>query len=172
MPSYQDERVSYLNLTNPMHLFAVGFGIGLKFKAPGTMASLLMLPVCLLFIQLPLLIKVFLALAVLALCLAACKSVIDLIGYENKNKIACDEFLGMLVSVMFLGADEWFLAVVAFFLFRFFDMMHPFPISWVQKRIPSFCAVVADDFYNGLLTALSTWIIGMIISSNSYTAGF
>ena len=170
--SDQDERLTYLNMANPMHLFAVGFGIGLKFKKPGTMASLLMLPLCLLFIQLSILIKIILLLFFFGICLLACKSVIDLIGYENKNKIACDEFLGMLVSVMFLNADEWFMAVVAFFVFRFFAMMRPFPISLIQKKIPPFCSVVVDDFYCGLLTALTTWIIGMIIFSNSYTAGF
>lgn len=161
-----DERLSYLNMSNPLHAIAVGFGIGLKFRRPGTVASLSMLPFCFIAVLFfPLYVKLILIALLTLLFIVACKSAIEVIGPENKHKIACDEFVGMLTSVSLLDSEQWIGIVLAFFVFRFFDMVHPFPISLVSKKIPSYVGIVLDDIYCGILTAVSVYVLFLIINS-------
>lgn len=63
--------------------------------------------------------------------------------------VVIDEALGMLVAVGFLPPSA-FSYVLAFFAFRFFDVMKTFPVGWMERHLPGAWAVVMDDVVAGL----------------------
>lgn len=76
-----------------------------------------------------------------------------LIGEADSGHIIIDEFIGFLVSVMFIPQTCGYLAS-AFLLFRIFDILKPFPIGWVEKTVKGGAGVIADDIMAGIFTNL------------------
>jgi len=63
--------------------------------------------------------------------------------------IVIDEISGFLVT-MSLAPWSWFNVGVGFFIFRFFDIIKPFPGRWVEKRLPGGWGIVLDDVIAGI----------------------
>ncbi len=82
----------------------------------------------------------------------------EVIGEKDSGHIIIDELIGFLVSVMFLPQSYGYLAS-AFLLFRFFDILKPFPIGWVEKAVKGGAGIMADDILAGILTnmVLQLW---------------
>jgi len=142
-------------------LIATGFGIGRVPLAPATAASLV---VALLLFSLgmaapaalgPLPLGVFLVLLAPLAVWASGQAEQDL-GVDA-HPIVVDEVVGMLVSVWGIArlaepGAPLFLAA-AFFLFRFFDIVKPFPIRQSQV-LPGGFGVVVDDVLAGIAVNL------------------
>ncbi|MGE5301522.1 MAG: phosphatidylglycerophosphatase A [Acidobacteriota bacterium] len=75
------------------------------------------------------------------------------IGQTDSGHIIIDEFIGYLVSVVFVPRTYGYL-VAAFLLFRFFDILKPFPIRTVEKKLSGGLGVMADDILAGMVTNL------------------
>jgi phosphatidylglycerophosphatase A len=77
---------------------------------------------------------------------------------KDSRHIVIDEFCGYLLSVVFLpfGYTE---AVIAFFLFRFFDILKPFPIKKIESILSGGKGIMADDIMAAIYTnlILQTW---------------
>jgi len=69
---------------------------------------------------------------------------------RDAGKIVIDEVLGFFVTIAFLsiGENAGGLAL-AFFLFRFFDIIKPFPVG-VSQKLPGGWGVMTDDLLAGL----------------------
>ncbi len=89
---------------------------------------------------------------------AAARAAERLIGEADSSHIIIDELVGFLVSVMFLPHTYGYLAS-AFLLFRFFDILKPFPIGRIEKAIKGGAGIMADDILAGIFTnaALQIW---------------
>ena len=72
---------------------------------------------------------------------------------KDPGVIVIDEVIGMLIAL--IGAPAipvvWF---IAFLLFRFFDIVKPFPVSWPDKHLNGGLGIVLDDILAGLYTLL------------------
>lgn len=81
-----------------------------------------------------------------------------LIGETDSGHIIIDEFVGFLVSVLFIPHTYGYL-VSAFLLFRFFDILKPFPIGQIEKEIKGGAGIIADDIIAGIFTnvVLQIW---------------
>jgi phosphatidylglycerophosphatase A len=81
-----------------------------------------------------------------------------LIGETDSGHIIIDEFAGFLVSVIFLPHTYGYLAA-AFLLFRFFDILKPFPIGRIERAIKGGAGIMADDILAGIFTnaVLQIW---------------
>ncbi len=81
-----------------------------------------------------------------------------LIDEADSCHIIIDEFVGFLVSIIFLPHAYGYL-VSAFLLFRFFDILKPFPIGRLEKKIKGGAGIMADDILAGVFTnaALQIW---------------
>jgi len=74
------------------------------------------------------------------------------LGHDPKA-VVIDEWAGMLVAL--IGVPPTLFAyVVAFVLFRFFDVVKPFPAAQVE-RLPRGYGVVMDDVFAGLYALLT-----------------
>jgi len=133
-------------------ILATFFGVGLFPVAPGTMASAvaalaygfalhgLVWPLYLL-----LLVLLFLA------GTAASGAHAAVLGRPDPGRIVIDEVCGQLLALVFLPA-EWVPVAVSFVLFRFFDIIKPWPIRKLEK-LPGGWGIMADDIGAGLAAA-------------------
>ena len=74
---------------------------------------------------------------------------------EDPPEVVIDEVAGYLLSVTLLveGLSPLLTAGLGFSLFRFFDIVKPPPVSWVD-RSESRWALVGDDLVAGLLASV------------------
>ncbi|MDX1265864.1 MAG: phosphatidylglycerophosphatase A [Oceanisphaera sp.] len=138
-----------LKLSNPLHLLALGFGTGLSPVMPGTMGTLAAIPLYLLIQGLsPLWYLLILVLGFVAgiwICNAATKA----IGRHDHGAIVWDEIIGFGITMFAAPAGAvWILA--GFVLFRFFDIVKPWPIRWFDRRIHGGFGIMFDDVIAGL----------------------
>ena len=73
------------------------------------------------------------------------------IGQTDSGHIVIDEFIGFLVSVVYLPQTYGYL-IAAFFLFRFFDILKPFPIRQAERTLKGGFGIMTDDVLAGIYT--------------------
>jgi len=73
-----------------------------------------------------------------------------LVGRKDPGLIVIDEVAGMTLSVLVLPLTPWVL-LASFLLFRFFDVVKPFPANRAQA-LPGGVGVLADDLIAGAYT--------------------
>lgn len=137
------------NPRHPSSLIATWFGSGLSPKAPGTMGTLAALPFAYL-------IHVYAGnMALLAAAIAlffigwwASNKYIAQYGGEDPQAIVVDEAVGMWLVLATTNLILWEY-VAAFLLFRVFDIVKPWPVSWADRKIKGGLGVMADDALAG-----------------------
>ena len=130
---------------HPAHILAFGFGSGLAPKAPGTFGTLVAFP--LYWLLLPYLTDtgfiIFLFIA-FAIGVKACDITGKALGVADYGGIVWDEVVAMLLVLFFTpGGWEW--SLLAFALFRFFDIVKPPPIRHFDKNWHGGLGVMFDD---------------------------
>ena len=140
-----------------VHAFVTGLGIGYLPLAPGTWASLAaLLPVFIVHWFLPTHETMVLGGLVLFLTVPAVvfstrfsRSEID----PDPSQIVIDEILGQVLCLLWVPVSIVSLAA-GFLMFRFFDIVKPFPIRSSEK-LPGGIGIVCDDLIAGLYAGLS-----------------
>ena len=140
-----------------------GFYSGkIKFM-PGTFGTLSAVPILIYFFNNSLLINI-LILFILFL------SSLLLLNYSYKNNlfdnidnksIVIDEIIGYLSFMIFFDANVTNV-IIGFLLFRFFDILKPFPISYVDKKIKNSLGVLLDDLLAGLFSGILLFYINYV----------
>lgn len=148
-----------LNLKNPWHLLAVGLGSGLSPKAPGTCGSFLAMFFCMALLMAPWYVTPLVAIVVFFIGVKACNEAEKAMGIHDHGGLVIDEFVGMFISIIAFPQGAWYLAILAFALFRFFDILKPFPVSYADRNIKGGLGVMVDDVLAGLYALLSGHII-------------
>ncbi|OXY80825.1 phosphatidylglycerophosphatase A [Oceanimonas doudoroffii] len=138
-----------LKLSNPLHLLALGFGSGLSPIMPGTMGTLAAIPLYLLIQGLPLWLYVALLVVGFVAGIKICNAATSAIGRHDHGAIVWDEFIGFGVTMLAAPAG-WQWIAIGFVLFRFFDMVKPWPISWFDRRVHGGFGIMLDDLIAGL----------------------
>jgi phosphatidylglycerophosphatase A len=132
-------------------LLASGFGIGFSPFAPGTVGTVATIPIAALLASTlsarPLLHGLILVLFVVVAVVAADFAARDA-EIADPSFVVIDEIVGYLVAVAFLPFTP-LVAVSAFCLFRFFDILKPPPLAQLE-RLPGGIGIVADDVAAGL----------------------
>lgn len=157
--------LSLISLKNPWHFLATGFGSGLSPIVPGTMGTLAAIPLYLLLVQLPLTWYVIVLIITFAIGVKICQMTSDDMGVHDHGSIVWDEFVGlwltMLVVPLFnLSTTDWKWLITGFILFRFFDMVKPWPIGWLDKRIHGGLGIMIDDVVAGAMAGVALYFIG------------
>lgn len=154
-----------LNLANPVHLAAVGFGSGLAPKAPGTMGTLAAIPLYLLLTSvLDLELWQYIAIVAIAsvvgiyICAAASKAM----GVHDHGAIVWDEIAGYGVT-MIAAPQGWLWVILGFALFRFFDIVKPGPIGWLDNNTHGGFGIMVDDILAGIFAFICIQILAFFI---------
>jgi len=139
---------------NPIHFLAFGFGSGAAPYAPGTFGTLAAVPIY--FLLLPLNLWAYLA-VVLAITLVGiwlCHVTSRDLGVHDHAGIVWDEIAGYLITMIAAPPGGWWI-VAGFVLFRIFDIIKPWPIGWVDRRVHGGLGIMMDD----VLAAVFAWLI-------------
>lgn len=158
MPKASYELLKKLNLKNPWHLMAVGFGSGLSPKAPGTCGSLAALPLCMILIYTPLWVQILVILLTCILGTIACQKAEEAMGVHDHGGIVIDEFAGMFISV-FAFPHLWYWAILGFVLFRIFDISKPLLIGMADRKLKGGLGIMMDDILAGAAACIAGQII-------------
>jgi phosphatidylglycerophosphatase A len=153
-----------LRLTNPVHLLAVGLGSGLSPIMPGTMGSLLAIPIwwfC--FQQLALGPYIVMLIVATILGVYFCQRTAVDMGVHDHGSIVWDEFVGMWITLMVIPLHNWQWIVLAFVLFRLFDMWKPWPIRYFDKHVHGGFGIMIDDVIAGAISALCIILVKLYI---------
>ncbi|OTQ07646.1 phosphatidylglycerophosphatase A [Gilliamella apicola] len=153
----------YVQLTNPIHLLAVGFGSGMSSIMPGTMGSAMAIPFWLLFNGLqPYLYWVLIVVAFIFGCFL-CQKTSDDTHTHDSGHIVWDEFVGMWITLFFIPQISVLWIAMAFFAFRVFDMAKPWPIRWFDKRVPGGFGIMVDDVIAAIFSSVTVYVIALLI---------
>lgn len=128
---------------------ATGLYLGKIPFAPGTWGTLLGLPLAWLFIQGgP---NFYMVATILALLVSvAVAEMYELAGHSHDpGEVVIDEVIGYLIAMTWLPMT-WQAFAAAFVAFRFFDILKPFPINYIDRKIQGGLGTVLDDAAAGL----------------------
>ena len=140
-------------VSHPAHFIALGFGAGLAPRAPGTFGTLVAIPIVwVLLLFLPALLVAFMAIPAFFLGVWACNITGRDLGVEDHGSMVIDEIVAFtpLCALSLPGAlanGNPLLLVVAFVLFRLFDIAKPPPIRSLEKNVRGGLGVMIDDVF-------------------------
>lgn len=149
-------------LANPNHLFAFGFGSGLAKKAPGTFGTLAAIPFFLLLQNLSWPLYLSWLLVTFALGVLWCDRSSKAMGVHDHGGIVWDEFVGFWIT-MFMAPAGWLWIVIGFVLFRFFDILKPWPINWLDRKVHGGFGIMIDDVLAGVYALLVLQLIAFFV---------
>ena len=140
---------------------ATGAYSGYAPVASGTVGSLVALPF--IFFSARLFhVSAVLQLCILVLAIAAACGIAGIaeqyLDEHDSGKIVVDEIVGFLTATALLEVTLPRL-VVAFFLFRLFDILKPPPARYFDQRVPGGAGVVLDDVCAGIYANLIVRIL-------------
>ena len=145
-------------LLNPIHLLSLGLGSGLSPKMPGTMGSLVGVG---LFVLLPVMDWIYhLSLVVVTMVFGIylCGATAKALQVHDHPAIVWDEIVGIFITFI-LVPKTWLWLCVGFVLFRFFDILKPWPISLADKHVKGGLGIMLDDVIAGIISLLIIQII-------------
>ena len=151
-----------------IYWLGIGLGSGLPKRAAGTWGTVGGLVVAIPMLWLG--FWGFLAVTVMGALVGSyiCGKTSDLMGVHDDPHIVWDEWVGMWVSLLpilwlhfyddaLLQGHQLSLLLLyfaAFVAFRFFDILKPFPIKWVDKNVSGGFGILIDDILAGLMAGV------------------
>ena len=148
---------------HPACLISTCCGLGYLPFAPGTWGSLLALPLGWLVLSQwsP---YILLVITFVLFLVGILTSAIHQKQIEDKDPsyIIIDEFVGQLL-VLSITPLDWGYFLIAFLLFRIFDIYKPWPVSWADKTIKNGFGIMLDDILAaGYAAAIISFLIVLI----------
>lgn len=158
----KNQPIPFRFLCHPVHFLALGLGSGMPRFMPGTWGTLaaavifvlayvafgpLDWPIYLGFCMFSALVGIYL-----------CGKTADDLGVHDHSGIVWDEFVGFWLT-MFLVPVTWYWLLIAFVLFRIFDILKPWPIGWADKKVQGGAGIMLDD----LIAALYAWVCVQLV---------
>lgn len=134
--------------------FATGAYAGNAPVAPGTFGTLVGIPLyfILSFLNTPSRWPYFclclVALIIFAIWIA--ENAVAILKADDPGCVVIDEIAGFMVTMT--GIEFSLKSVIlGFLLFRFFDILKPFPVKYLEENIPGGAGVVLDDVAAGIM---------------------
>ena len=148
-------------------LFVTMFGLGKVPKIPGTFGSLATVILLYIFFHIldlsSILIFVFLTVIFIFSFKAVALHIKDNVNKDPKE-VVIDEFIGQSIPIYMYeishGTEKSFDEAIIFYgvcfiLFRFFDIVKPFPVNLFDKKFKNSFGVIMDDICAGFYVVLS-----------------
>jgi len=136
--------------------FATFFGVGYFPIASGTVASAAALPFGFAFVLWGWRAVAIASLAATIVGIWACGAHAKRVGILDPSECVLDEVAGQWISLLpvalYFRGQDWRPYVMAFFLFRLFDILKPWPLS-AAERLKGGWGVMADDILAGFIAA-------------------
>ena len=158
-------------------LFVTLFSIGKLPKIPGSYASLvttLFLYFLFHYLLFPPNIFLYILIIIFLISLISINFFIKNLDNKDPKEIVIDEFIGQsipllaminiklklkLISTPFMDYPTEIWILLSFVLFRFFDILKPFPINLIDKKFKNGFGIILDDIIAGVFTTICIYII-------------
>lgn len=152
----EDELISDRSLarrvfTDPFYWVAFGFGSGLAPRAPGTAGTLVGVLLIYPLSYLGPLGYGMVVLSALAAGIFICDRVASKLAQKDPAGIVLDEIVGVWIGC-FLVPPEWYWLLIGFVVFRAFDILKPWPVNVLDRRLSGGLGIMMDDVAAGLYT--------------------
>jgi len=132
---------------------ATFFGVGFFPKSPGTAGTFATIPLVLLLSWAGPLVYMVFVILLLPVAILAAQVYQEETGGHDRQEIVIDEVIGFLIAMTWLPMT-WKSMLLGFLLFRVLDIFKPFPIGYLDKKIPGGLGVVIDDVVAGIIASL------------------
>ncbi len=136
---------------------ALGFGAGLSPRAPGTVGTLVGFPIFWLMGFVPLEMRWCLWVALVILGVWVCDRTARSLGQEDPGPIVWDEVMAFVLVLMWVPPTAGN-ALAGFVLFRVFDVMKPFPVSWADRQVKGGVGIMLDDLLAACYALACLWL--------------
>ncbi len=158
-----DKKLVSQVLRDPVHLLAFGLGTGLSPVAPGTVGSLLGVALAWLTRDFALLAQAAIAASLFVAGVWLCGESARRLGIHDHGGIVWDEIVGMYLVLLItpFALLPW---ILAFVLFRAFDIVKPWPIRDLDHRIKGGAGIMLDDLVAALYAALTLVFLGWLMN--------
>jgi len=154
--------VKIKDLLRPNILLLSLFGAGLSPKAPGTVGTLLSIPILLAIGTLIEPRSVHYSILILTLTIIAA-FLADHVQRHTKvhdpSWIVLDEFLGLALCWPFIDPTSVREIILIFVLFRFFDIVKIWPASFFDTHIKHGIGTIVDDLISGVYATCSFLVV-------------
>ena len=154
------------------------FGLGKMSKIPGTLGSLATIIILYIFFHIINLSSNLILICLIFIFIFSFSAIANHIK-DSKNKdpkeVIIDEFIGQSIPIYLYeishgtekSSDESIIFYgICFILFRFFDILKPFPVSYFDKNFKNSFGVIMDDVCAGFYVVLS--LICFMVLSNYF----
>lgn len=150
---------------DPRFWLATWFGTGLVPVAPGTVGTLATVPVHFLLLLLPTVLHIG-AIALMFLVAVACAHfVAKTHNTRDPQIVVIDESVGVLIAMWLSGSGNYWVIAISVVMFRFFDILKPWPIGLLEELPHDGLAIVADDVLAGIVAGIvviiGVWAVGI-----------
>lgn len=156
--------VPRFNSRSLQHWLAFGGGAGLSGWAPGTMGTLVAVPLYLVLSLLPTMAYLVVVAVLVGVGIVVCGRAAAELGDDDPPAVVFDEIVGFLVAMTAAPAG-WIWVITGFVLFRLFDIYKPWPIAGVQ-RIRYGLGVMLDDLLAGAMTFVVIQTLWMMVEAS------
>ena len=142
-------------------IIATGFGVGYSPVAPGTLGTLVAIPIYYFLSDIPSPLYEITLIGFFFLSVWISENAETSFGKKDDQRIVIDEIIGFLITMLWVPKTVPFI-IIGFFLFRFFDILKPFPIRLLEKGLKGGYGVVLDDVAAGAYANIILHLIGRI----------
>ena len=166
MDEQSETAAAVKNLTT---LLASGFGVGLSPVAPGTVGSLLGIACFYPLLSMSAFIQWFIFFGACAVAIVSAERAGKAWGVMDHPAIVIDEVVGVWLAVLVpltllpFSASWPLLAVGAFLAFRLYDIVKPWPVNVLERRLPGGWGVVLDDLAAGAMAGIILTLALLVI---------
>jgi len=143
-------------------LLATGFGVGNSPIAPGTLGTLIAIPVYYFLSEIPSPLYEITLIGFFFLSVWISENAETFFGKKDDQRIVIDEMIGFLITMLWIPKTILFI-IIGFILFRFFDILKPFPIRHLEKRLKGGFGVVLDDVAAGVYANIVLRLIYLLV---------
>lgn len=147
-----------------IEFFATAGFVGLSPVAPGTLGTLVAIPLAFALAQGGSNFYLLATLVLIVFSIWISELHERMLGTHDSKQIVIDEVVGYLVTFAWLPMN-WMSLAAAFVLFRIFDILKPWPISVLDARVKGGLGVVVDDLAAGLVANL---ILQFVLSKTTW----
>ena len=136
-------------LRDPVHFLAFGFGAGLSPVAPGTFGTLVAAPIVAFVMGFGFAAHLAFALVAALAGIYICGESARRLAVHDHPGIVWDEIAGFAVT-MLAAPRGWYWLLAGFVLFRFFDVVKPWPIREADHSLRGGVGIMLDDIIAGV----------------------
>ncbi len=150
-------------------LMATGFGVGYSPFVPGTLGTLCAIPIYYFLSEIPFPLYEIMLAGFFFLSVWVTEKTGSIFGKKDDPRMVIDEMMGFFVTMLWIPKTTLWI-IIGFILFRFFDILKPPPIRWMEGLKGGY-GVVLDDVIAGVYTNLLLHLIPLILSLSQWGRG-